>query len=221
MNIDYSVLVLTRDPRRVNHAKSLIAAHPYFHIREAVDARKDWSSVEKTFIENDIKVTAKFDPRPGKYGRWASFIQWVVWMKNVAHQKGVQYAVLAEDDVRLVSDFEVRLKEYLKANPDRWYFRCGPYNSCLVVRCDKAAYVLERIQATGVNMPDDHWSWKAGKVLQHRGPEFATQLPHIPSNINVKGLIDPTHLDERMWAFNAKYWLQQQAAKTNAGKRKM
>lgn len=196
--IDYAVLLLKRDQRRTKHVETLIKKHPYFHIREAVDAIKNWKDVERIFIENAIKVTRRFDPRPGKYGRWASFITWVKWMKDVAHPKGIQYAVLIEDDVLLVANFKARLNDYLRKNPDRWYFRCGPYNSCLVVRCDKAGYVWERIHATGVDRPDDHWSWKSGKVLQHRGPKFATQIKRLPSNINKPGLIKGVK-DPRMW----------------------
>ena len=198
-NIDYSILVLARDKRRVDHVQQLLKKHPYFHVREAIDARNDWPSVERIFIENGVKVTAKFDPRPGKYGRWASFISWIRWMKDVAHPGGVKYAVLAEDDVELVPDFRFRLNAYLHANPERWYFRCGPYNSCLVVRCDKAEHVWNRIRTTGVNMPNDHWSWKSGKVLQHRGPKFAKQLNKFPSNIDKPGLIKAPK-NPKMWA---------------------
>jgi hypothetical protein len=201
--IDYAVLLLSRDKKREEHVKEMIKAHPYFHIREAIDALNDWKAVQRIFIDNGIQVTARFDPRPGKYGRWASFIQWIKWIKDKASAAGFQYAVLAEDDVQLVPDFKSRLNKYLRQHPDRWYFRCGPYNSCLVVRCDKAEHVFNRILATGVDMPDDHWAWKSGKVLQHRGPNFAKQLRRFPSNINRREFIQGPR-DPRMWAIENK-----------------
>jgi len=198
LKIDYAILLLRRDSHRTKHVKTLIKHHPYFHIREAVDGIKNWKEVENIFIENKIKVTQRFDPRVGKFGRWASFIEWLVWMKDIAHPQGIKYAVLAEDDVGLVPNFKQKLEIFVRSRPTCWFFRCGPYNSCLVIRCDKAEHILNRIRETGVSMPDDWWAWKSGKVLQYHGPNLVTQLRKFRSNIEKSTHILNYHKD--MWA---------------------
>ena len=180
--ISYAILLLSRDKRRSNHVQVLVKKHPYFHIREAVDAKENWEKVEKIFVDNGIKATSVLFYM-GKYGCWASFIEWLVWLRDVALAQGYTYGVLAEDDVNLVGNFQKSLSKFIVEHPDYWYFRCGPYNSCLVIRCDQADKIIKKIRETGVDMPNDWWSWKKAGFLQPRGPQLATQSNAFRSNI--------------------------------------
>lgn len=181
---DFAFLVMMGDSRRVEHVNRSRTHHSYFRIIPAIDARRDWMTVESTFINNGIKVAKSWtDPLIGKLGRWASFISWLTWLRDNASLGTIMYGVLVEDDVVLPAHFRASLRAFIRLHPERWYFRCGTYNSCLVVRRDKAELVLQRIRDSHVAMPDDWWSWKVGGVLQDGPTKLVTQLTTFKSNI--------------------------------------
>lgn len=197
--MDYAFLVMQKDPARVAHVAKQHAAHPYFRIIEAVDATRNWKRVEEIFIENDIKVGRQYaNPHVGKLGRWASFIDWLVQLENNTE---VKYGVLVEDDVVLPPHFRATIEKFVKDHPDRRYFRCGSYNSCLVVRQDYAAEVLDLIRKTKVTMPDDWWSWKVAKILRAGPITLVRQLTSYRSNIAKSPQVRATQIqkDPRMW----------------------
>jgi hypothetical protein len=197
--IDYAFLVMMRDSERLAHVARQRKQHPYFRIIEAVDARNDWQNVVRTFIENRIVVGKSYtNPHVGKLGRWASFIQWIVALSK---NNNVQYGVLVEDDVVIPKDFSQKLESFIKNHPDRRYFRCGDYNSCLVVRQDYAAEVLDLIRETKVTMPDDWWSWKVAKILRAGPITLVKQLTRYQSNIARSPLINQTKIQKNpaMW----------------------
>lgn len=192
MVIDYSILTL---PCRKKHVALLLEKHPYFHVREAINAETSWGTVENVFISHHIQVTKKFDTRVGKFGRWASFISWLSWLSE--NSIAYNYGVLMEDDVELVSHFRESLLQFIEKNPSRCFFRCGPYNSCLVVRSDMASHILDKIRETGVDMPDDWWSWKSGRLLQQGIPKLVMPQLRIPSTINFSSRIQ--NFQSKMW----------------------
>lgn len=200
--LDYAFLLMQQDPTRVKHVKAQHKQHPYFRIIAAIDARRDWDGVERAFIANDIKVGQSWsNPLIGKLGRWASFLEWLAWLRD-ANANAVAYGVLVEDDVVLPNDFRQQLDSFIEQHPERWYFRCGSYNSCLVVKREKADHVLQLIRKTQVSIPDDWWSWKAGKVLQQGPTKLVKQLVSYKSNIagtpNYVSLNRPKN--PKMWA---------------------
>jgi hypothetical protein len=198
VSIDYAFLLMTRDSQRVAHVDRQRVKHPYFRIMEAIDAVRDWGSVERIFIDNGVQVGRSYaNPHVGKLGRWASFIQWLVDLRD----NTVDYGVLVEDDVLVPADFRARLEAFIREHPERRYFRCGDYNSCLVVRQDYASEVLDTIRATKVTMPDDWWSWKAAKILRAGPITLVKQLTRYRSNIAATPLIRCTkiHKNPAMW----------------------
>lgn len=183
MKLDFAFLVMKHDQKRVLHVERQIGTFAkMFRIIEAVDATKNWEQVEQILIENKIQIVGnKMDfEKVGKFGRWASFIKWLVWLND--HPEYV-YGVLAEDDVFISEVFEIQLKAFIEKHTNAWYFRCGPYNSCLVVKQEKANHVLDLIRKTGITMSDDWWSWKEVQILQQGPIHLVKQDIKLKSNI--------------------------------------
>jgi hypothetical protein len=186
--MDFAFLLLYRDLKRVHHVEAQMKVNPYFRIIRAVDASENWQAVEDVFIKNQIQITGnKMDfEKVGKFGRWASFIQWLSWLES---NSSVLFGVLAEDDTLLSGTFREDLEIFIRENPELWFFRCGPYNSCLVVKQTKARTVLDLIRKTGITMSDDWWSWKEVQILQQGPIHLVKQNTKLKSNI----IFSPTY----------------------------
>ena len=186
--MDYAFLVLQRDEARTRHIQGQVKQHPYFRIIPALDAMEDWDAVERTLIDQNIRIGTEMSHDPvGKFGRWASFVQWLVWLSTQSH---LNFGVLAEDDVVIKDSFKGDLDQFIVDHPQHWYFRCGPYNSCLVVKQSHAVDVLNLVRKTKITMPDDWWAWKATQILQPGPIHLVRQLRTYRSNIKTAPSFD-------------------------------
>jgi GR25 family glycosyltransferase involved in LPS biosynthesis len=115
------VINLKRRPDRRDEVERLMAKHSVsFEFVDAVDGAekfKDESLADyygANFI--DERKTQNWQASPGQIGCWLSHVN--IWKRMVA--ENIQSALILEDDICFVDDFNKKFSEYFNAVPEDW-----------------------------------------------------------------------------------------------------
>ena len=146
-NIELCMIVLSRDPVRLNNFKTMKTRFPQLKYFEAVDWKNDWNFILRFFENNYIPIKSMPSNTKGKYARWVSVILFAKYVIDT-NSKG---AILIEDDVLLPQNFNFRYKFYKKCN----FCKLSQWGEGYFMNKKGAKRFLKSIYRIGINHHND------------------------------------------------------------------